>query len=152
MPRSSVITPEMRSQIGTTGRPVTFDIEKGAIRKYAEAVEDPNPLWVNETLAREAGYEGIVAPPVFLHAVAILARQETAGFTSPLPNLLNGGQEFQYLAPIGPGDTITATCRLADLVEKDGRLGKMLFVVYEIVCDNQRGQTVARVLQTTIAY
>ncbi len=152
MPQSSVITPEMRAQIGTTGDPVTFEIEKGAIRRYAEAVEDPNPLWVDETLAKQAGYEGIVAPPVFLHAVAILARQETEPFTSPLANLLNGGQEFEYLATVSPGDTITATCRLADLVEKDGRLGQMLFVVYEIICENQRGQTVARVVQTAIAY
>lgn len=153
MTQQSVLTPELKAQIGRTGKPIVFDIEKGAIRKYAEAISDKNPLWVDEGFAKETRYKGIIAPPVFLHAASILARKAADGvFVSPLKNTVNGGQEFEYMAPVRVGDTITAVCRLGDLKEAQGRLGMMLIVTYLIGCKDQRGKPVANITQTIISY
>ncbi len=153
MTQQSVLTPELKAQIGRTGKPIVFDIEKGAIRKYAEAIGDKNPLWVDEAFAQKTRHKSVVAPPVFLHAASILARYAaTDVFKSPLKNTVNGGQEFEYLAPVRVGDTITAVCRLGDLKEAQGRLGMMLIVTYLIECKDQHGKPVANITQTIISY
>jgi len=54
-----------RSLIGTWSEPFVVDVEKGAIRKFAEAIGDPNPLYFDERFARQHGYPGLLAPPTF---------------------------------------------------------------------------------------
>ena len=51
-----------------------------------------------------------------------------------------------------PGDRITVTTKLADLFERPGRLGNMLFSVRETKYVNQFGQTVALQRTTGISY
>ena len=48
MTQESVITQEMRDVIGVESEAITYDVEKGAIRKFAEAIGDDNPLYVDE--------------------------------------------------------------------------------------------------------
>ena len=63
----SFLTAEMREQaIGTESEPVTVDVEKGAILKFAQAIGDENPLWNDEAAARRTRYGGLIAPPTFL--------------------------------------------------------------------------------------
>jgi 3-methylfumaryl-CoA hydratase len=47
-------------------------------------------------------------------------------------------------APIIAGDVISVQKRLADLYEKEGRSGALVFVEMEFTFTNQRGQLVAR--------
>ena len=42
----SIITDKMRAAIGVESVPVTQEIEKGAIIRFAQAIGDPNPLFV----------------------------------------------------------------------------------------------------------
>jgi len=51
-----------KSLIGRQSEPVLHEVEKGAIRRFAEALGDPNPLALDEVAARAAGYPGLVAP------------------------------------------------------------------------------------------
>ena len=37
------VTDEARKQIGKTSEPRTYEVERGAIRRFAEAIEDRNP-------------------------------------------------------------------------------------------------------------
>ena len=48
------------------------------------------------------------------------------------------------------GDQITATGRIADVYEKSGSTGTLLFIVFETDYVNQRGDLVARLRGTTI--
>jgi hypothetical protein len=48
-------------------------------------------------------------------------------------------------APIRPGDRLTATSSIADIYEKTGRSGSMLFVVHRMSFANQRGEPVSTV-------
>ena len=51
--------------VGLVSAPQDFDVEKGAIRRFAEAIGDTNPLYLDEAYARARGYASVIAPPTF---------------------------------------------------------------------------------------
>ena len=51
--------------VGCRSEPVANVVEKGAVRKFAEAIGDPNPLYVDEEAAKASRYGGLIAPPTF---------------------------------------------------------------------------------------
>ena len=50
-----------RSLIGRESEPVVHDVERTAIRRFADALGDPNPLYQDEAGAKSAGYPALVA-------------------------------------------------------------------------------------------
>src|SRR5215510_1921429 len=134
-----------RSLIGVWGPPSTMKVEVGKIREFAKAVKDPNPAY---------RAEDCVAPPTFLmtiaHWVGDLGATRSA-VKLDFRRLLHGEQEFEYVAPIRAGDTLSFRSRTKDVFEKDGkRGGKMLFVIGETEFTNQRGEVVAYMRNTAI--
>jgi acyl dehydratase len=131
------VVERLRSRIGVDGEPVTATVEAGHVRRFAEAIGDPNPRWAEE------------APPTFLVALAPasrhLAEAEEYG-----KGWLNGGNRFEYFAPVKIGDRITATGRVADVYEKTGSSGNLLFIVFETQYVNQDGVVVGRLRGTMI--
>lgn len=155
MADDSIITDEMRAKIGTTLEPVVFEVEKGAIRRFAQAVEDPNPLYADDEYARKTPYGGIVCPPGFFGwPVGQTVGMETLinVVDPPLKNILNGGNEAEFYLPVHPGDVLVSYTKLADLYEKTGSAGKMLFAVFEATYKNQVDQVVAKMRYTFIFY
>src|SRR5206468_10896535 len=64
--------------------------------------------------------------------------------------ILNGGNRFEYFAPVKIGDEISARGRVADVYEKAGSSGNLLFIIFETDYTNQRGELVARLRGTAI--
>ena len=149
MTEESVITQQMRDAIGVESEPITHDVEKGAIVKFAQAIGDTNPLYNDEEAARKSRYGGIIAPPTFMRS---LISNSPPAYKSPYSANLDGGSQWEYFHPVRPGDRITVTTKLADLFERPGRLGNMLFSVRETKYVNQFGQTVALQRTTGISY
>ena len=145
-----LITDEMRKAIGAESEPRTTVIERGAIEKFADAIGDPNPLYVDEVKAGQSRYGGIIAPPTFLRSIR--TGDLELPFKINLTRTLDGGSDWEYFEPVRAGDTITAVTRLADLTERTGRLGPMLFVIREISYTNQQGTLVAKQRGTLIRY
>src|SRR5207249_4088356 len=54
-----------RNAIGRESKAAVNDVEKGAIRRFAEALGETNPIYFEEAAARAAGYRSVVAPPTF---------------------------------------------------------------------------------------
>ena len=150
MTQESAITPEMRAAIGVESEPRTSEVEKGAIIKFAEAIGDTNPIYNDEAAARQSRYGGMVAPPTFLRSMS--AGPLNVDVRIPYSANLDGGSEWEYFEPIRPGDRITVTTKIADLYERAGRLGNMLFQVRETKYVNQFGNTVAKQRTTGISY
>ena len=71
MTQESLVTDELKAAIGVESAPALNEVEKGAIRKFAQAVGDPNPLWQDEEYAKKGPYGRIVAPPTFLVSMAL---------------------------------------------------------------------------------
>jgi acyl dehydratase len=146
----SVISDAMRALVGSETEPVVYDIERGAIRKFAKAIGDENPAYYDDAAARRAGYRGMVAPPTFLRV--LIPGPEKTPFPEPFDRVLDGGSEYRFEEPLIAGDRITVVSRLAELYEKHGRLGTMLFKIREIRYENQHGRIAATQRSTIITY
>lgn len=148
---TSFLTEEMQRQaIGTESAPVTMEVEKGAIVKFAQAIGDENPVYTDEAEARKTRYGGIVAPPTFLRSITGVRLE--LPFDLPFQRLLDAGSDWEYFQPVRPGDRITAVACLTDIRERTGRLGLMVFTITKITYRNQFDEVVATQTNTLIRY
>lgn len=130
-----------RSLIGAASKPFVVEVEKGAILRFAEAIGDPNPIYRDEKAARAAGYEGVVAPPTF--PVTFRASEEPV-WTRDLDRrrILAGEQSFHYERPIVAGDRLECRIHFIEVIDKEGRSGKMEMLVQEVRGADIRGRAV----------
>ncbi len=138
-----------RSLIGRTSEPVLHEVEKGAIRRFAEAIGDPNPAYVDEEAARAAGHHDLLAPPTF---PVVLANNERFRHSLDLGTraLLHSDQQFEYGRPIVAGDHITVVTRVADVQERAGASGPMDILVLEDEGRDPGGALVFRARATLV--
>ena len=143
--------------IGQTTSAV-YEVEKGAIARFAEAVGDPNPLYWNSEYAAQSSYESIIAPPGFfgwqqkLEAVSpndlviLVTMLSEAGFS----RILDGGIEWEFFKAIKVGDRLTVKTSIRNIMERSGKSGKAVFLFRDISYSNQNGDLVATARSTTI--
>ena len=160
---TDLVPPEARALVGTVlAAPVSAEITAKESQRYAQAVGDLNPLYFDESQARAAGYRTLICPPTFLEHALVVGRPLTetrvdglfAATDSPdlgLKRVMFGGQEWDWLAPVYVGDTITAVQRLAGIDEKTGSKGPFVLVTWERTYTNQDGVVVARSRQQGIS-
>jgi acyl dehydratase len=146
----SIITDELRSAIGLESNPVTYDIERHAVERFASAIGDSSPLYFDEVSAKESSYGDLIAPPTFFRS--LLPGEYPTPFPEPFAHILDGGSNYKYFEPVKVGDQITVTRKIVDLFEKHGRMGAMLFKIAEISYVNQLGVLTATQTTTTITY
>lgn len=144
------VTDEVKKQIGTQTEPRVVEIERGAIRRFAQAIGDPNPLFNDEAAARKTRFGGIIAPPTFCRSLG--GEIPNVKLNMPQFRGLDGGSEWEYFVPIRPGDKITVVSKIADLREREGRLGPMVFITVEHSYTNQFGELCALQRSTAIRY
>jgi hypothetical protein len=137
MSTTTSVIDRLRARIGKDGPSTEAMVEAGHLKRFAEAIGDPNPRWASE------------APPTFLVALAAasvhLSEAEEYG-----KGWLNGGNRFEYFEPVKVGDRVNATGRVADVYEKSGSSGSLLFIIFETDYVNQHGRLVARLRGTLI--
>jgi hypothetical protein len=133
----ATVLERLRSRIGVDREPVRAVVEAGHLRRFAEAIGDPNPRWKSQ------------APPTFLVALASASMHldDAEEFGK---GWLNGGNRFEYFAPVMIGDQVTARSHVADVYDKAGSSGDLLFIIFETEYVNQRGERVARLRGTAI--
>jgi acyl dehydratase len=164
----SVITDEMRSWIGKELESHTIEIEKEPIRRWAESIGDPNPLYHDEAYAKKTRHGAMITPPGMInnyafglegHAGRMGGLRVPPGggrrtFELPFKFILNGGNEIEYMRPIKAGDVLKVTSRISDMVERQGRpgIGRMFIQTTEITFQDQKGQVVAKARGTMINY
>ena len=134
-------------EIGSSVLPV----ERGRLKFFAKAIGETNPVYLDESAARAAGYADLPAPPTFLFTAeldsgAMFGLLERLGV--PIRKVLHGEQSFEYLGPIVAGDTVTVTSRVKDIYEKKG--GALEFIETESQVANQRGEPVGRLRSLTV--
>ena len=148
---NKIVTEEVRSLIGTESEPHTVEIERGAIRRFAEAIGDGNPLFNSESEARHTRFGGMIAPPTFGRSLSAAIPDVKLDMGESFRGL-DGGSDWEYFEPIRPGDRITVQTKIADLRESAGRLGPMVFITTETSYTNQFGQVCALQRSTAIRY
>ena len=68
------VTDEVRKQIGMQSEARVVEVERGAIRRFAEAIGDPNPLFNDEAASRKTRFGGMIAPPTFCRSAVAWIR------------------------------------------------------------------------------
>jgi len=136
-----VISEELQSLLNVTFGPEVYEIEKGWLKRFAEAIGDPNPRWLREATPT---FPAVLLPAELIHRL-FNARTR-------LTRLLNGASELEYYAPIAAGDVISVTGSLTRLRQTQGKEGTTLFMFTEVTCTNQRGEVVVRGKNTYIKY
>jgi acyl dehydratase len=144
------VTDEVRKQIGMTGEPRTVEIERGAMRRFAEAIGDTNPIFNDDKEARSTRFGGMIAMPTFFRSLGTTVPE--VKLNMPQYRGLDGGSDWEYFEPVRPGDRITVQSKLADLRESEGRLGTMVFITAETSYTNQHGVVCAIQRSTGIRY
>ena len=127
-------------KIGKTYAPTVYAVGREKVREYAEAVGETNPLYFDVEVARAAGYDDVLAPPMF--AVVYCSRAFFPALFDPeleidFTRLVHGAQEFHWEQPVVAGDEISTTLVVVDISERAG----LQFYVFESVSQNQRGET-----------
>ena len=142
--------------------PVLREVEKGAVRRYAEAVGNDNPLYHHEEYVAASSYGRIIASPGFFgwpvkpvrattgHPDIVLELQEALA-RAGLPRILDGGIAYDFYLPVRAGDILVSSVTIQDIAEKSGKSGRMVVCKFETSYLNQNGDLVAKSLQTFIA-
>ena len=148
MGRKSFITLEIRDMVGKEEIFSSLEeLGRASIHRFAVAVADPNPLYYDEEFAQKTRYRGIVAPPTMIFEMnnnigdEIL---EDGGYASrimlppPLTSFVRGGNEYEIFQPARPDDEITMKRKIAEIYEKEGKAGTLVFVIVDMKFFNQK--------------
>src|SRR5690606_29297588 len=114
---SSVVTDQMRAQLGVEGPETTLEVTSTGCRLFARAVGHTDPVFYDQEVARTRGYRDILAPPGFLGAPAYgPGTSPVDGETGervevPYKRVLNGGTTYEYVEPVCAGDVLTSRSR-----------------------------------------
>ncbi len=134
-----------KNMVGKEYPESTFDVEKGKIREFANAIGDKSPVFYNERAAKDEGFEGLALPPTFPTVFAMFGGtmlKVIADLKINMAKMLHGGQEYEYIKPVKPGDTVTGKTKIGNIFEKSGKGGTMEFIVLETTYTNQNGEKV----------
>lgn len=116
-----------------------FSVDLDDVLKWSESVGETDPRFTDPE------HPGFRAHPTY-------ATHFSSGRMLPddFPRIgsgngIDGGKAIDVLGPIRPGDRLTASTELAEIYEKTGRSGTMVFIVQRMHLTNQDGEDVATV-------
>lgn len=163
------LTPEVKAMIGVQGELVEASwwiVEREGLRRFTQALMDPDPRYWDEEFARNSRYGEIVAPHIYVTYLGktppwqddpvsrafkenpvsdgIGGVRGGRGSLPPIPTdlvrNLNAGNDIEMLQFPSLGDRIYSQNRYYDIRERVGRDGAhMLVVTNETRFYNQRG-------------
>jgi acyl dehydratase len=117
--------------------------EAGQLRFFAKATGETNPIYFDESAARDAGHPNLPLPPTFLFSLEL--HQPDTRWRDEIgiqvARILHGEQSFTYHRLAYAGDVLRFETRIADIYHKKG--GALDFVVRETRVTNQNGEHVA---------
>jgi acyl dehydratase len=141
----SMTADELKKLVGHTFKPVVYEVEKGAIKKLAQAIQDPNPLFQDEAYAKKTKLGSIITPPTFISSFRMTEADEwMMQLNIPQKRGVNAGVDMEFFKPIRPGDVITVSAKVTEMEVKEGKSGQMVISATERTYTNQKGEVVAK--------
>ncbi|MFO0596868.1 MAG: MaoC family dehydratase N-terminal domain-containing protein [Myxococcaceae bacterium] len=138
-----------RNAVGRTTPPTLNEVEKGAVRRFAEALGDYNPAYFDLDYARASGFAGIVVPPSFpLTFNSGTDLRELLGV--PARHLLLAEWSVDFERPVIAGDRLLMTSKVAEVGERPSPAGRVEVAVIEDEGRDENGQLVLKVRRTYV--
>lgn len=164
MSTDQVITDALREWIGRETPVRSLEtITASDIRRYVDATEDANPLWLDDEFARSMGYQGRLLPPSLVGWEPFSRWVGTANVDYdgddlikqlPLPvnytDMRNAGTEIEWLRPIALGEMLRAKSRIVDIFARQGKAGLGIYVTREELILDANDEIVLRRRQTSV--
>ena len=126
-----------------------FEVTRGDIRRFATAIGDENPAYLDGKAAAELGHPDVIAPPTFL----ITLGTSGAGTYLADPELglrfemvVHGEQRFDLHRPVRAGDLLDSTTRIDGI--RDAGRNELMTLVTDVTC---QGEPVATVTNTIVS-
>lgn len=126
-------------QIGKRSSKVKNLVERGAVKKFAEAIGDLHPIYFNEEAGEKSRYKRNIAPPTFPR---VFDYGVIEGLNLPNKGLIHGEQTFHYKRPLFVGEEIYCYSEVKSYVEKKGNFGEMGFLVLESFGEDAAGNVI----------
>lgn len=125
-----------RDQIGKRSTKVKNVVEAGAVKKFAEAIGDPHPIFIDEETGRLSRYKNNIAPPTFPR---VFDYGVINGLHLPEKGLIHGEQTFHYVRPLLVGEEIYCYSEVTHYAEKKGNFGEMGFLTIKSFGESIKG-------------
>lgn len=125
--------------VGARSEPVTNVVERGAVRKFAEAIGDPNPLFLDEEAAARSRWGRLIAPPTFPR---VLDFGEIGAIELPEAGVIHGEQTYRYARPLFVGEELRCHTVFEDTFRKRGSGGMLTFLIFRRVAADADGEEV----------
>ena len=135
---------DFRNRVGTKLR-IQYQFNelasRDAIRKFADGIGDPNPLWRDRVYATSTVYGALAAPPSWINSV--LPTWVLQGL--PGVHALHSSTDWEFYRPVLLNDRITPECYFTGCrVVKSKFAGRSVLECQESRFYNQNGELVAR--------
>ncbi|HEX2030151.1 MAG TPA: MaoC family dehydratase N-terminal domain-containing protein [Actinomycetota bacterium] len=129
---------------------VTFEVERGRVTQFAEAVGEDDPVFLDPEAAGAAGFAEQVAPPTFPTVMQIMTSGQVVldqelGLNYAL--VVHGEQAYEWRRPIVVGDVLRATPRIADVYAR----GPNEFLIIEAEITDAAGEVVCLARTTLLS-
>jgi acyl dehydratase len=143
---------ELKKLIGVTGDIKVYEVEKGSIARFADAVDDMNPLYHDAEYARNSRFGSIITPPGFFGwpqqqtrnsplnidiPAELMTAFEQAGY--PLSFALDGAVKYEFFEPVHAGAILNARSTVRSLRERTSNGRSIIVCILETTYHNQKG-------------
>jgi acyl dehydratase len=170
--RPRYVTEEVRGYIGWEGEEVESwdEVCKSELRRFAQAIPDPDPLYWDQDYAKGTRFGTIVGMPLFPvdafkhpptepDRLTAKIKEDPHFWGGPpgdcrggypenpagLPGrLLNAGQSFEVFQLARLGEKLRKKSRLLDIYERQGSTGRLVFGVGQTTYWNGRGEVILK--------
>jgi acyl dehydratase len=89
-----------------------YEVGREKIREFAEAVGDPNPVYLDPEAAQALGHQDVIAPPTFPFVITYKAAGQVVldpELGLDFSRVVHGDQKFAYTRPVRAGDRLSVT-------------------------------------------
>ncbi len=143
------------SKVGQSFPPFTIEVARNKIHELTSAIGDDNPVYHSRAAAQAAGFSDVPISPT---TPTMLGFWGNTGFGRELANVginvmrvLHGEEEYDYLAPIYPGDVLTGVTTIVEGKHRSSKDGSSMDILTtETRYTNQHQQAVLTTRSTIV--
>ncbi|AXI10211.1 MaoC family dehydratase [Oceanobacillus sp. 143] len=136
-----------QDSIGKKSKKVKNTVERGAVKRFAEAIGNVHPIFVDEEYGKQSRYGQNIAPITFPR---VFDYGKIEDFYLPNIGLIHGEQIYHYERPLLVGEEIYCYTEVVDYYEKNGSMGLIGFVILKAYGDDKEGKVIYSETQTVL--
>ena len=122
--------------IGQKSNKVKNLVESGLVKRFAESIGDPHPIYMDEETGKQSRYGANIAPPTFPRVFDYGTIEQ---LDLPKKGLIHGEQKYHYARPLLVGEEVYCWTEIKDYYEKAGSNGLMGFLVTKRIGEDTEG-------------